>query len=839
MRSELTAHHLDGDRLVGREELLVELLERMRRGDHLVLRGPAGVGKTRLAGELSSRLGDTGRRVERLLASTGTSTYHLGLFAGTYGHPTGVGPGDIGMLFDSYLGHWRSDVRRAGPTLLWVDDAPHVDDLSASLLRQATIDGLVQLVLTARSDDTLPPDLHALVVEGRVDPVDVPPLGAADSAELARLWSPGHLSVADAREVFRLSGGFPLFVRELVRHGDPRDHRSAQLDRLVEMRVERLSPAERRLAEMVAASEPVGHTLFEPDLESLVHLLRSGLVTWHDEHRLRLEHPYYADYLLDGLGPLRSTAYADLVDRADGHAVDPVLLAQWTVLAGRTPDAELAEAATRLALGNTDVAVARRLVDHAGPAAALLRAECLIAEGEVDEGLQELERVRTSDLPMRVRVEAASSASRHLGLTRGDQHAAHRILSSIDRADLERRLRELLLLGRLWLWLFGPRTDDAGMELIDDLLTESSRADWVTFELLSASTAVRYQWAGPAAAERIMRRTLEIEPEVGPSEFALARTRSVEASFRIHDGDLRAGLDILESAATDPGLGSATSIRLVGGNIALIAALGGDFERAAAAAATVRQVVDVDQDPFRFAEIARLTHLGNFAVAGLGPDPATWPVDPPPVDGVRTLELMLWLRYVVLADPSASIDDGVATLVECGALGWLVFLYTDVGDRRQAAIHRLVRDALDDIDRRGVWSAAHRAASARCNGDSDALVGAGAHLLEMGFVSGATRAFADVARTSRTGSPVSQAAIRGLTRALRRWKGPRPEWIQGLPVPTDRQLAVAERLVSGRTVGGIADELGLSTRTVENHIYRTARSLGVSGQRDLVRCLTG
>lgn len=840
MRDELGTHHPDGDRLVGRDELLADLLGGVRRGDHLVLRGPSGIGKTRLASDLVNRLTDEGRSVDRLLASKGTSTYQLGLFAGAYGHPTGVGPGDVGMLFDSYLGRWKSRTRSVGPTLLWIDDAPHIDDLSASLVRQAAVDGIVQLVLTARSGDVLPTDLDALAVEGRALPVEVPPLDATRTAELARMWSPLELSADDVANIFRLSSGYPLFVRELVRERAHREQRSPHLVQLVESRLGRLSPDDRRLAEMVAASEPVDHRLFERDTESLVRLVRSGLVTWHDEHRVRLEHPYYAEQLLERLGPLRSHVYSDLVDRSEGKSVDPVVVAQWTVMADRTPEAAMAESAARFALGSADVGMARRLLVHAGPAAPLLEAECRIVDGHLHDGLRALERVRSSpDLPPRIRVEAASTASRHIGLTLGDQQRAHEILNSTDRQPLERRLRELLLLGRLWLWLFGPRTDDEGMDLIDCLLTEPERTDWTTFELLSAATAVRYQWAGPLVAEPVMNRTLEIEPAVGPSEFARARARCVEASFHVHDGDVAKGLKILRGSVSDPDLSSARSIRLVSGNVALVAALYGGFEVAAAGAANVRDVIDVGDDPFRLAEIARISHCGNYAVAGLGPDPARWPERPPPPNGIRTLELMLSTRHRALEDPHAPISDRVSTLVECGALGWLVFLYADVGDGRQHAVHRMVRNALEGIELRGAWRVVHRAASARCDGDSEALLEAGTRLLKMGFVAGASRAFADVVRTERERSDLHLAAVQGVVRALRRWNARRPEWIRGLPLPSDHQLVIAEKLASGRTVGAIAHELGVSKRTVENHIYRATRSLGVSGQQELVRCLTG
>ena len=50
---------------------------------------------------------------------------------------------------------------------------------------------------------------------------------------------------------------------------------------------------------------------------------------------------------------------------------------------------------------------------------------------------------------------------------------------------------------------------------------------------------------------------------------------------------------------------------------------------------------------------------------------------------------------------------------------------------------------------------------------------------------------------------------------------------------TDRELDIASRAAGGMTSRAIADELGISVRTVDNHLRSVYRKLDVSGRDEL------
>ena len=54
---------------------------------------------------------------------------------------------------------------------------------------------------------------------------------------------------------------------------------------------------------------------------------------------------------------------------------------------------------------------------------------------------------------------------------------------------------------------------------------------------------------------------------------------------------------------------------------------------------------------------------------------------------------------------------------------------------------------------------------------------------------------------------------------------------------TDRELEIARLVAHGATNRQVAAELGLSVRTVDNHLYRVYRKLGASGRESLARRL--
>jgi DNA-binding NarL/FixJ family response regulator len=56
----------------------------------------------------------------------------------------------------------------------------------------------------------------------------------------------------------------------------------------------------------------------------------------------------------------------------------------------------------------------------------------------------------------------------------------------------------------------------------------------------------------------------------------------------------------------------------------------------------------------------------------------------------------------------------------------------------------------------------------------------------------------------------------------------------GRPDPTDREAQVLEMLADGDDAGGIARQLGLSTKTVQNHISRILAKFRARDRVDLI-----
>lgn len=77
-------------------------------------------------------------------------------------------------------------------------------------------------------------------------------------------------------------------------------------------------------------------------------------MTAYDQSSLRLEHPLYAEWLRDQLGPMVQELYDELAEHCDDAEADPVVRIDWFVRAGRRPDPNEAAAAVRLALARTD-----------------------------------------------------------------------------------------------------------------------------------------------------------------------------------------------------------------------------------------------------------------------------------------------------------------------------------------------------------------------------------------------------------------------------------------------------------------------------------------------------
>lgn len=142
-----------------------------------------------------------------------------------------------------------------GVGLVIVDDAHHLDKLSATLVYHLAAAGSPRLLLTVDSGQPTPEAVSALLRDELLVAVDVAPLDEAGTAALLREVSAGDSRVA---ELYRLSGGNPLHLRHLVpglsgQSGQPTGDLRASVGRYLMS----LPPEVREVLEYLAVEDPL------------------------------------------------------------------------------------------------------------------------------------------------------------------------------------------------------------------------------------------------------------------------------------------------------------------------------------------------------------------------------------------------------------------------------------------------------------------------------------------------------------------------------------------------------------------------------------------------------
>jgi DNA-binding NarL/FixJ family response regulator len=219
------------------------------------------------------------------------------------------------------------------------------------------------------------------------------------------------LDGAAEAQLLEISGGNPLFLRELVLGAigegtlreldgvwrlDGQLAPSRSLGDRVLGRVEALAGDARAALELVAVAEPIGLA----DLESVVDpsvledLEARGLLRVESDRRrndVRLAHPVYGEILRNQLGRvgLRRVAreQAERVQRHGARRRDDALrIARWQVDAGITPDPDVVLAGARVARHHSDwtttMALANAALEGGAQAAAPLLAEAHFELGD-------------------------------------------------------------------------------------------------------------------------------------------------------------------------------------------------------------------------------------------------------------------------------------------------------------------------------------------------------------------------------------------------------------------------------------------------------------------------
>ena len=187
--------------------------------------------------------------------------------------------------------------------------------------------------------------------------------------------------------------------------------------------------------------------------------------------------------------------------------------------------------------------------------------------------------------------------------------------------------------------------------------------------------------------------------------------------------------------------------------------------------------------------------------------------DPIPLDGL--LEVM-----------AAAASDNVFC--------WLSILAIDTFDSTvDDRAHEAIAASLESFDtEHGLGAIASRSAQARLAEDSEALLTCGKEAIM--FPVAATRAAADAIRFAPDDDAIRHQATRLIVQAQLRWDGGSMWWLKDIEgLPSSRQIDIAAQVASGMEVRAIAEKLHVSKRTVENHLYRFTRAVGMQGTNDL------
>src|SRR5215469_1089301 len=317
--------------IVGRRRELAVFERAVSCGEHagLVIHGRAGVGKTRLAEECRRQATAAGHPTERVTGSRSTVLVPLGavagLLAGGAGHPGPDGQLDTAALFDQTRRalHRRHSGRRV---VIVADDVPLLDSASLALLGYLATLRAIFLIATVRTGEPVPDLVTGLWREGRLERTDLEDLDRADLETLLHRVLGGPVEAAAAREFWEVTGGNPLYVRELVLgsvdsgalvdrsgvwHLEGPVPATARLADLVEQRIEGLSAEARSVVELLAVCEPLelGYLETATPVGVLESLERAGLVTIAiADGEVRLAHPLHGTVIRAALPWSRARA---------------------------------------------------------------------------------------------------------------------------------------------------------------------------------------------------------------------------------------------------------------------------------------------------------------------------------------------------------------------------------------------------------------------------------------------------------------------------------------------------------------------------------------------------
>lgn len=854
-------------RLVGRQTLLEDLVRRVRVPGGVLLRGEAGVGKSRLVDEVLAELRAAAWSVYRFVGTSGARDIPFGALFSVL--PPGGATDPAQLLAD--VGQRLIDEAKGRRLLLAIDDVTWIDDRSLLLVADLVRRAGAVVLLTARSEDRIPEAIEGLLTEGLVEQRLVEPLDLIEATAFLEELVGARSHPGLAADVHERSRGNPLLLHELVLDAleggsltvaDGRIVVAAPLEpgfrvqQTVLTRMLRLPALAQDVLGWACAAGSLDLSILERDERDALGCLEQhgfvGVDGLGGQLIARPSHPLIADAIVDTMPTHRRVETLTLLahriaDADDPNPGDALRAAEWLRSIDVTPPLSLAERALAegmrcLALDLADWIAHRALDVGDRPEILLHLADIDRLRARVEDALALLDRAQPTLTTDSLRARAAEIRAKILSHHHGRPDEAAELLEAVAREledpALRRRLevmakglgghlgsfddvlettgRRLRQQGRhpveaFWDRYFhvfaGAMTGrTAGIDaVIDEALALAPSLDDASDDVVDVLWAMR-------AFTHAQRGTLrsgaaEIEARIDACEQA--RTTNICTSTFLlpvlwHRGDLAAVRHHAGRVLDGHAGPDSWGIAPIATSMALRGcALSGDDEGARRLLATLPDCVE-DERSAPFVAIGQLTVLRSEG---------------------RLEEAAMAAREAVRR----------ATDTTHGSLAvWVLRASLDAHDPGGAAA--CLDAAPTDLDG-SLLVAMLRHARAIASQDVDAFEDVVARYEELGALLDAAEAALHAAVIAGSGATEARRwSARGalLSSRIDGARFPDPGITDGLSA---KELEIASFALAGRSNREIADMLVVSKRTVDNHLYRCYRKLDVGSRAELTDVL--
>ncbi|PYE13291.1 DNA-binding NarL/FixJ family response regulator [Williamsia limnetica] len=834
----------------------------------VVLTGDPGVGKTTLARYAT---GSMPGQVRWVAGTESARSIPLGAFAHLVGPTTATDP-------VTFMSAARESLLAGGDTVIGVDDAHLLDELSATLLHQLAIDRAVRIIATVRSGETVPDAVTSLWKDRHLVRIVLSPFSKTQSLELIESVLGGRLEGLSADVIWDASGGNALFLHHLVEgaleSGALRQVRgvwqlrgraavTSELASLLEGRIEQLDDDALSVLKLLTFCEPLDLDVLcelageaavdDAEARGLIRVARDG-----QHFDVHYTHPLFGDVIRRRLGiasarRLRGRLVTALLADGVTTASERIRLAELSLDSDQSLDVELFRAAAHDAIALANLPLGERFAEAAltgggGLAAADLLARALLWQGRAEDSDAVLTAFDPATLDQLQLVQWGLTRVGNLFWSMGDSDRADEVLELVSsRVDHPALL--LVVEGM-----------SSACALFEGRLEEGLRRAQVVLDSPSASPwAVEWACFSGGLARALSGRGDEV---AALAERGQAVESKTDGLLRFPTGfgeilglTLTGGFDVAQQRAGRY-LAFSTAGQFLGWALANIVMGTVDLARGRlreSAARYEQSLAALDTTAgAAWGFPAQIGLVQSYAALGKADAAQRVLTDARGRTG----------RYVAVFDPqlelaAAWVAASQGVTGEATARARLAADSASVAGQfavEAEALHAAARFGDDTVTARlsdlmgrvdGVLVGAYaRHAAAVASGDGAFLDRSATEFEELGAIASAADASAQAA-SAHSGAGERAALATSSARANRlaaMCGGLRtPAMVAAAnPLPlTAREREIGTLVAAGLSNRSIAERLTVSVRTVEGHIYRACTKLDLTDRADLATLLSG